>query len=688
MSMIEVSTRQETVHQSSPLLATRTSFPGGTTIRFLLFWAFLCPPQGVLFSRARTRPLLTPVLVQDILKDYYDVTRYNNHTFSRILVEVGSNTHELLVDEVLSSSSTPASSEKNWWERAPPPVSVDNVSPRRGSGAAPSPASTTSTTLLVSFEPLLDKMAALFSRYRRIRRLSKNSFVGVALPLAVASRQRCSATQAEDEPAALLPFHVAPWDGCSSLLEFREDFADFEKRAWRDDWGRGKSDDWGPHEWQYCAKSAETRLVPCVDLGTAIWGERDRGPPGRGRAQIRSRIKRLLTVWRGRVGGGEGEDRRGEGRGWWSWEELVIMEEGRVGGGVGQTITLPRRTSVKVCHFGIGSQGLTIDLLKVDAQGLDLEVVLSVGEARLRRGAVRHLQLEVLCPPSGGTKMVSEGTSTAENITTFSLYQSAVNICAGSVRTLQGLGFQVDEAATTSSRPNGELLCRSTPESCCASLCGRVGALELDLRMEWVGGPPFPPGQVSPNWQVERNEEDGPLASTTAHHGSPVVPARSIAAVAPPGPSVLVPAGTHSRRGINNLFQATREEVVSLHTANLPVSGLLSEAVKQIFLFVEFGVDPKRLLQHERKWVWSGANQSAAGGERKWAWSGANQSAAGGERKWVWSGANQSAAGGEWSGANQSAAGGEEQFASSTVWDLTSKEHELCVVVCFIMHQR
>ena len=100
---------------------------------------------------------------------------------------------------------------------------------------------------LVSFEPLVDKWALMLSRNARSRVFSPLGWHnprGVILPFAVSDR------------AGIVPFHVSPRDGCSSL-----------RRPQTPKRGGWKSNGFVRNA---CAKTVETRMVPAITLRTVL----------------------------------------------------------------------------------------------------------------------------------------------------------------------------------------------------------------------------------------------------------------------------------------------------------------------------------------------------------------------------------------------------------------------------------
>lgn len=106
---------------------------------------------------------------------------------------------------------------------------------------------------LVAFEPLVDKWSLLLARNSRARvagALGWHHPRGIILPFAVSDR------------SGVVPFHVSPRDGCSSLRRVRRP----ERGGWRNNGFVRNA----------CAKTTSIRHVPAVSLRTVLeewlWG--------------------------------------------------------------------------------------------------------------------------------------------------------------------------------------------------------------------------------------------------------------------------------------------------------------------------------------------------------------------------------------------------------------------------------
>lgn len=107
---------------------------------------------------------------------------------------------------------------------------------------------------LITFEPILDKYAAIMLRYAgrsdTLFPLGHQHDRGVILPFAVSTEE------------AYADFRLAATDGCSSLMEFNDEFPDEQSRA--------ASGQWWSNIKEVCATTKEIRRTPTVSLYTIL----------------------------------------------------------------------------------------------------------------------------------------------------------------------------------------------------------------------------------------------------------------------------------------------------------------------------------------------------------------------------------------------------------------------------------
>lgn len=107
---------------------------------------------------------------------------------------------------------------------------------------------------LITFEPILDKYAAILKRYGgkedSLSALGYQHSRGIVLPFAISPEEGYS------------DFNLAQIDGCSSLMDFNDEFPDESSRA--------EADQWWPEIKEKCVTVAEKRRVPTVSLLTVL----------------------------------------------------------------------------------------------------------------------------------------------------------------------------------------------------------------------------------------------------------------------------------------------------------------------------------------------------------------------------------------------------------------------------------